>query len=274
MTKLADILAEATSQYGNDVPRSAIIQAVNVDGTVDLSYLGGTALNVPVVSTYTPTSGDVVQVLRRGPASLIVLGAMRTANPGGGTVASDLVMLWNVDAVPGAITGGGTIGSSGVLTVMPYTAGSYRRVDGWGTPTIRQGAYFSSVQLGYYQGAWFYGNNAFTQLKGRTVTRVRIYLSRRTGSGVFGAEPIYLYSHKNATKPSGAPYYLSRLASPRLAVGASVVYDLPISFGEQLRSGYAKGVGIKNNSTADYLALESTSEYANSGRLDISWRED
>jgi hypothetical protein len=273
LPNLLDVLSGLTNP--DDAPRSGIIAGVNTDGTVDLSYLGGIVTNVPVVSTYTPTSGDVVQIMRRGTASLLVLGAVRTSNTGGGTVSADFVVSYNVDAVPSAITGGGTAGSTGVLSVIPYTAGSYRRTDGWAKSDVRQGVYYSSTQLGYYHGAWFYGVNAFSQLKGRTITRVRIYLSRDSSGGVFAAEPIHIYRHKNATKPSGDVYFFgSQVSAPKLAVSSSGIFDLPISVGQELASGYAKGLGLLHNGTSDYLILNGLSSYANSGRLDISWRED
>jgi hypothetical protein len=60
---------------------------------------------------------------------------------------------------------------------------------------------------------------------------------------------------------------------PSLAVGDSGVFDLPVSIGEQLASGYAKGLGISHDSTDQYLQLEGLNTYADSFRLDISWRE-
>jgi hypothetical protein len=270
--RLLDILAGITAD--DDAPRSGVITGVNTDGTVSLAYLGGTVNNVLVLSTYTPTTGDVVQVMRRGPASLLVIGSYRTTNTAGGSVASDFVIAYNVDAVPSTISGGGTAGSTGTLTVMPVNAGSYRRIDGWAHSDVRQGSYFTSVQLGYYHGGWFYGSTAFNSLKGRTITRIRIYLSREGGAGNFAAEPIHLYTHKNPTRPSGDIYFMGAISSPKLAVNATGIFDLPLSIGRQLQSGYAKGIGLLHNSTADYLVLSSIASYANSGRLDISWRED
>jgi hypothetical protein len=270
--RLMDILAGITAD--DDVPRSAIVVVVNTDGTVNLNYLGGVVNNVPVLSTYTPTTGDVVQVMRRGPSSLLVLGAYRTSNSAGGTVASDFVILYNIDAVPSAITGGGTAGSSGVLTVMPQSAGSYRRTDGWSRSDVRQGVYYTSTQLGYYHGGWFYGATAFSQLKGRTITRVRLYLQREQ-AGNFAAEPIHIYRHKNSTKPSGDIYFVGgQVATPKLGWPGSAIVDLPLYVGSNLVTGYARGLGLLHNSTADYLVLSSIAQYANSGRLDISWRED
>lgn len=270
--RLWDMLAGITAD--DDVPRSGVIYGVNTDGTVDLSYLGGICLNVPVISTYTPSTGDVVQVMRRGPSSLIVIGSFRTTNTAGGTVASDFVISYNVDAVPSTITGGGTAGSSGTLTVRPYTAGSYRRTDGWSRTDVRQGVYYTSTQLGYYHGAWFYGTNAFSQLKGRTITSVKIYM-KRDQSGNYASLPIYLYGHKNATKPSGDVYFIGqKLGSAKLGWPGSGVFSLPISVGQQLASGYIKGLGLLYSGTGNYLTLSSLATYTDSGRLDIGWRED
>jgi hypothetical protein len=270
--RLMDILAGITAD--DDIPRSAVIIGANTDGTVTLSYLGSVLNNVPVISTYTPTTGDVVQIMRRGASSLLVIGAYRTTNPAGGTVASDFVILYNIDAVPGAITGGGTTGATGVLTVMPVSAGSYRRVDGWARSDVRQGAYYTSTQLGYYHGGWFYGASAFNALRGRTITRVRFYLERQQ-AGTYSAQPIYVYGHKNATKPSGDIYFTGKKQGSISAVWPSAgAYDLPVSVGTNLASGNYKGVGLLYNGTNDYMVFSSIAQYADSGRLDITWREE
>lgn len=273
MTRLADLIAQGQSQYGGDLPRSAVVDAVNTDGTVDLLYLGGTALNVPVISTYNPVAGDTVQIIRRGPASLVVLGALRSTTVGAaGTVSSDFAFPYNVEAVPTAVSGSP---SSGTFTIRPTTSGSYRTADGWGGRNeLAQGAYFTSTRYGYYQGAWFYGSGAFDGLRGRTVTRIRLTMRRKTGSGIFAAEPIYVFTTKNATKPSGPPYYLNEVGSYKLAVGDTGTFDLPLWVGRSMSTGHVKGLGIRNNSTANYLKLFGESEYADSGMLQISWRED
>jgi len=258
----------------DQAPRSGVISQVNTDGTVNLSYLGGQFNNVPVISTYTPTTGDVVQVMRRGPASLIVIGSFRTTNPAGGTVASDFVISYNVDAVPSTITGGGTAGSTGTLTVRPTVAGSYRRTDGWSRSDVRQGVYYTSTQLGYYHGGWFYGSTAFSQLKGRTITSVKLYL-RREQAGNYASEPIYLYGHKNATRPTGDIYFVGqKIGALKMPWPATSTFNLPLSVGTNLASGYLKGLGLLYNGTGDYVVLSSLAQYSDSGRLDIGWRED
>jgi len=272
LPNIVDILA---GMSGDDtLARTATIQELNLDGTVDLNYMGFTALNVPVVSTYTPSSGDVVQVMRRGPGSLIVIGSVRTANVISGSVTSDFVVSYNIDAVPTTITGGGTAGSSGTLTVFPQSAGSYRRADGWSRSDVRQGVYYTSTSLGYYHGGWFYGSNAFSQLKGRTITSVKIYLERQQ-AGNYADQDIYIYGHKNATKPSGDIYFTGTrqgtIATPWPSQGAN---PLPISVGQNLASGNYKGLGLLYNGTAHYVVISSIAQYANSGRLDIGWRED
>ncbi len=275
MTRLADLIAAGQGQYGGDLPRSAVVDAVNADGTVDLQYLGGTALSVPIISTYTPVAGDTVQIMRRGPASLIVLGALKaTATGGSGTVTSDLAMPWNVQAVPTVISGGG---SSGTLTIRPVSSGSHRSADGWGSPLrdeLRQGAYSSSTRYGYYSGAWFYGTGAFADLKGRTVTRIQLTIRRATGSGVYAAEPIYVWTTKNAVRPSGAPYFVSKVGEYRLAVGDTGTFTLPDWVGQRLANGTALGLGIRYSGTSDYLAVVGRGAYVDSGRLLIDWRED
>jgi hypothetical protein len=272
--QLADLLAGVANP--GQLPTSAVVNSLNADGTVNLVYLGGLANNISVVSSYTPSSGDIVRVMRTGPATLLVLGTVRTANVTAGTVASDLVINYNVAPVPTTTGGGGTVtGQSGTTTVRPTVTGSYRKGDGWGSRDfLGQGYYPSSSWLGSYRGAAFYGTNAFTFLKGRTVTRIRIYLKRETGAGVFAGQRSYIYKHKNATRPSAAPYFLgTAIAKPSLAVGDSGVFDLPVSVGAELASGYTKGFGLVHDGTSEYLHLLGLGSYSDSFRLDISWTE-
>lgn len=263
MIDLADIISSTTGE----LPRSAVVDNINNDGTVDLFYMGGQVYNVPVLSTYQPVSGDVVQIMRRG-NSLIILGVLRaTNNLASSTVQTDFSIVYNV-----AGTTTTQAGSSGTFTFSATSSGSYRTADRWGDRNeLRQGAYFSSTRFGYYQGEWWYGS--FADLRGRDITRVRITMRRRSGSGVFSAEPISLWTTKNATKPSGAPYYVKKIGTYKLAVGDTGTFDLPTWVGEHLRSGAARGLGIRDNSTANYLALDGTATYAQSGQLLIGWRD-
>lgn len=271
MTRLADILAQATKDYGDNLPNTAVVDTLNADGTVDLRYLGGIARSVGVVATYAPVSGDVVQIIRRGPSSLIVIGPIRTVNTvANSAVATDLIIAYNVQPVPTSVT------SSGTYTYTPSSSGSYRTADKWGSPVrdeLRQGAYFSSTQFGYYQGAWFYGTNAFTNLRGLTVTSATLTMRRKTGSGVFAAEPIYVYTTKNPTRPTGAPFYVKYVGAYSLAVGDSAVFNIPTWVATGLASGAYHGLGIKYNGTADYLAVDGIGAYNLSGRLQVGWTE-
>jgi hypothetical protein len=65
-----------------------------------------------------------------------------------------------------------------------------------------------------------------------------------------------------------------KLGSVKIPWPGSGAYDIPISVGQSLASGYFKGLGLLYNGTGDYVVLSSIAQYANSGRLDISWRED
>lgn len=267
---LADAVAQMVTPI--DPARTGVVNAVNGDGTVDLSFLGGVAANVPVLSsTYTPASGDIVQVMRRGPGSLLVLGVMRSANVTATKVSSSAQLVWNIAAPSTADPGGA---SSGVYTYRPTQTSSYRSETGWnGTSDfVAQGAW--ETRWGYYQGCFFYGNGAFSNLKGRKVTRIRIALRRLSGSGVYAAEPISIYLTKNTVRPRGAPLYLSKVSTPKLATGATDTFDLPVSAGQALADGRAYGLGIRDNSRSNYLRLAGRADWADAGLLTISWSDD
>lgn len=266
MIDLSDLISEALNS-GADLPQSAVIDSVNADGTVDLQYLGGLALSVPVVGSYTPSSGDVVQVMRRGPSSLLVLGPVRVTNATSTKVRTDLTVVYNVGPVPSAESD-----TKGTYTIYASNSGAYRSADGWGSRNdVLQGAY--TPRYGYYRGCWFYGATAFDKLKGRTVKRIRISLKRKIGSGVYAAEPISIWTHKNATKPKGAPYLVSKIATVRLAVEDSGTFDLPVSAGQALANGSVKGFAIRDDSTGNYLALYGENAWKDSGKLTIDWED-
>lgn len=278
MLDLTDFLTHATDLTSGVF--SAQVESVNTDGTIDISFRAGQVFGVEVLSSYTPGTGDVVQVARKGSGRYLVLGSVRRSNLGSLHISSSLAMPWTVDPVPRvADPDDNPTGLADPFIVSATSTGSYRQSDGWNgqSSDVRQSAY--STSYGWYTGCWFYGTKA-QALRDQTVTRLRIHLKRAPGSstGSAGAEPLYVYPHIHTSRPGSAPSLKSSAGGVRapyriagVAIGDSATFDLPRQWGQALADGVIKGFAIRRNNRGDYVILYSKSEYTNSGRLTLDW---
>lgn len=269
MTDLRDVL---TSPDDVGAVLTATIASIDADGTVGVDFGGGRTVDrCAVLSVYTPVMGDSVQVLRRDASSFLVLGAVRDFNATSVSVSASLAFPYNVYApLPSTPTP-----STGTLVVPATAIRSWRDNEGWSgaseSNSAAQGAY--STRWGYYRGCYFYGS-AFSSLKGATCTRLRIRLHRKGAGGIAGPENVYLALHAHASIPSGAPYFTTgarRVGS--LAWNDTAEFDLPVSWGQALINGTAKGIGHLYLGTADYAVFHGLGTDSLSGRLTLDWKE-
>lgn len=238
----------------------ATITKVNADGTVDLALDGGIAEAVAVLNPYVPRAGDPVIVVRRGAGRLLVLGSVRTSNDPTVDVQESLTLAWNVtDSTP-------TIASPFVVAATQTRS---TRGASWDRPEIYQGALVPNS--GYWRGLFFYGSAA-DALRGRTVTRIRIQLSRRNDGGSAGPVPVYIAPHIHPTRPASEPVFTARATQvgtlPRAGSGT---FDLPVGWGQALANGTVKGFGTAYDGTADYLILNALTADAGQGTLIVDW---
>lgn len=98
---------------------------------------------------------------------------------------------------------------SGTLNVSAIDSGSWRSIDGWGSPSSGRGAGLSDVlQSTYsgsypYSGAWFYGSQA-AQLSGATIDAIRFRIGSRLRIGSYNSNlTAHLYVTSNASRPTG-----------------------------------------------------------------------
>jgi hypothetical protein len=245
---------------------SATVTELAVDGTVTVDLGSGRVVaSALVLASYTPSVGDVVQVLRRDEQSWLVLGSTRTSNPTTVDVTASLAFPFNVVAA--------SPGGSNPLVVAPNNIQSWRNNEGWSGAAesnhAAQGAY--STTWGYYRGCYFYGS-PFTALAGRTCTGLTIRLHRTGSGGISGAERIWLAPHTHASQPTSSPYFAaSAIQVGTLAWNATGTFTLPTSWGQALIDGTYKGFGHLYLGTADYAIMAGLDTDTLSGQLSLSW---
>ena len=226
-------------------PGFGVVSVVAADGLV--TVLGDDQILYPCRDSGTaPSVGVRVALLWQGTQAFVIPGALAP-------IASDpLVSAPPAPPPPPTETGG-------VLAVPAIWAGSWRPF-GWESGDVRQGAYGSSPSN---RGAWFYGGQA-TQLQGRVVTGIRMYVGPRARIGSFNAP---LTAHFFATTGNAPHNWMPvtggfDITFPAGWRGGWV--DLPAAWGAHLLNG--AGIGIQG---APYMGFSGGTP---SGQLDISWR--
>lgn len=113
---------------------------------------------------------------------------------------------------------------------------------------------------GNRRGAFFYGTAIAAACAGKTVAKMTVKLTRRTGSGVNAKRPVHLYLHGYTSAPSGA---LNLGDGPEdllsLSVGATGTATLPAAWRAALASGSARGLAIYAGGSRDYMSLQGGS---------------
>lgn len=248
------------------------ISQIYADGTVDVD-LGSNAIATGcyVVASYTPVTGDLVELVRRDSSSWLVYGPRRTSNATTVQVGRSVGIPWNINpAAPGV---------SNPLVKNPVSTRSWRESDGWGgaylpaVDYVGQGAY-SSGSLGYYRGCYFYGAGAFTVLAGRRCTSLTIRLSRAGSGGASGGTTQWIAPHVHATQPAGQPTFVGGVSGVgTLAWNTAGVFNLPIEWGQGLIDGIYSGFGhlLLAYGNFNYSIAKGLSGDASTGQISLGW---
>lgn len=253
---------------GGDLSTARVVR-VYIDGTVDVDLGAGRIAHAPVLDPYEPRSGRPVRVLHTGGAWL-VLGEARTANAATQTVRTRTRIPYNVKPSTAAV--------ANPLVALTTDTGSWRSADGWSAgylPTsdaVAQGAW-SSSELGFYRGCYFYGS-AFDALAGRRSGTPTIRLSRAGAGGSSGATSQWLALHAHKTRPDGEPVFVTGAINVgSLTWGTNGDFNLPQEWGQMLLDGRAGGVGhlLSAIGSGSYSICNGRGTYAASGRLTIPW---
>ena len=121
--------------------------------------------------------------------------------------------------------------------------------------TARQGNY----GYGDCAGCWFFGS-AFDELKGKTIKKVQIKLTRQ-GGGSSSAVGLVVRTHNHSSRPSGAPT-LSSSSYGTLSLATGATGTLTITHSDVLngiKNGTIKGFGIRTTYDKSHYAVCSGS---------------
>lgn len=254
------------------VTSPATVTSIDADGTVSIDLGGGRVIDrCAVLASYSPATGDVVEVVRRDSSTWLVLGAVRTSNATTVGVGSSLAFSFNVAPKPPPPPSDPVNPTANPWPKLATASASWRDNEGWYKTQAYQGSY--NTQWGYHRGCFFYGANAFAPLAGVTVTKIQIYLARAGIGGQGGAVPMFIAPHVHATQPATKPYFpASAVNVGSLAWNAWGDFDLPVSWGQALINGTYKGLGHLYLGTQWYSIQDPLSTDSSNGKLTIWWR--
>lgn len=145
----------------------------------------------------------------------------------------------------------GNNSNTGVVTTKSVTYTSdygdtYRYLWGdWGQDNIVTQGKWSSGAGSDNVGAWFFGND-FTELQGKTITKVVLKITRITGGATLNNEA-KIVMHNYSTRPSGEPTYLSWSQTANLNMNdiTTVTITNPTVL-NAIKNGTMKGFGLKH----------------------------
>lgn len=139
-------------------------------------------------------------------------------------------------------------------------SGSWRSTDGWRVDSddVYQGQW--STTYGHYRGLWIFNDASIrATLAGQEIISVRLRMTRRDtthGSAAAGIPTVRLHNY-GAEPTSGTPTYIAGSSNH----GASFVRgqadwcELSPAWGEALRDGSARGLGVYTTSNSPYLVF-------------------
>jgi hypothetical protein len=140
------------------------------------------------------------------------------------------------------------------VTISPSDSGSWRggRPDAYRNNPY-QGDYSGRGNL---RGGWFYGTAIAAACSGKTVSSMKVSLTRKSGAGDNGRRSLHLYLHGYTSAPGGD---LNLGDGPEellsLSVGAKGSATLPAAWRSQLASGSARGLAIYARGSRDYMSV-------------------
>ena len=128
---------------------------------------------------------------------------------------------------------------------------------GWRTDNnfVYQGQWQS---FGLHRGLWFFNDSSIRNtLSGRTITGVRIYVTRRSEGGASASGTASFRTHNHSSQPSGQPTVSTQVASSGFAWGTGKWVTLPVSVGNALRDGSARGIALYSQSSSPYMIFNA-----------------
>lgn len=135
-------------------------------------------------------------------------------------------------------------------------AQSWRTTYGWRTDNDRvyQGQWGG---YGLHKGLWYFNSsNLRSTLSGQNIKSIRIQITRYSGShGSSAAGVPTMRLHNYDSSPSGEPSFIAAYSSHNVGFGLGNTkwVPLPIAWGENIRDGKARGIGVYTGSDDPYL---------------------
>ncbi|PFW43805.1 phage tail protein [Priestia megaterium] len=113
--------------------------------------------------------------------------------------------------------------------------------------------------FGLYKGLWFFGDTPVNAVKGKTIKRVRLYVSRQSAGGYSSNVSATFRPHGYSSQPSGEPNYQSGTKAQAFSWGSSGWVDVTSIMASGLAAGTSKGVMIYTGSTSNqnYMRFNS-----------------
>lgn len=155
-----------------------------------------------------------------------------------------------------------------VSTWNSSSARSYRTgyATGWRSDAdARQGQWNG---YGLHTGCWFFGDAPAQAVTGKTVKKIRVYLTRKSSGGNSGPVTVYIRYHNHASQPGTAPVVSSAYKTASFSWGQSKWVEITdTAFLNAFANGQARGIAIyTSNSTNSYYAI-----FDDSAKLEITY---
>jgi hypothetical protein len=114
--------------------------------------------------------------------------------------------------------------------------------------------------FGLHRGCWFFNDaNMRSTLSGRTITNITLRLTRLNGGGSSASQDPTIRLHNHSSRPSGSPSLFGQLTyAGGWSWGQTKTIDLPTTWGNALRDGTARGVGIYTTSDSPYMIFTAS----------------
>lgn len=131
----------------------------------------------------------------------------------------------------------------------------------WYDSTVLQGEWDG---WGLYRGYWFFGNAISDAVQGKTIKKVRVYLTRSNSSGNSGTVNAALRCHSYSSQPSSTStpsYYGSNYQYAGFSWGEGKWVDVTSKFASYFNAG-VKGIMLytSSRSNSDYMRFSGTAK--------------
>jgi phage minor structural protein len=144
----------------------------------------------------------------------------------------------------------------------PDYSGQWNGYDGYPS----QGAWNG---WGPYRGYWFFGDSVRSAVAGKTIKRIRVYVTRLNSGGYSSGQRTIIRAHGYSSRPSSTTeptYYGSSYGEATLSWGEGAWITLPSAMHSYFSSGGCRGIMVYYGS-ADYVKLST------SAKIEITYEE-